>query len=134
MAETLQVKFLRSKRDLVRLVAGDKVAFGVWEEVSMVHNYPGIKSGELFLVSRLEMSGVPEGIGIIFERIDNLRVRKGYVSIKGLRSGDLPKTPDGCFNYGISIIVSKAKDERTKKFENPERYKEFNELLNRGGL
>ncbi len=131
MAETIQVKKLNSKEDLIKLVAGNIVEFSIWSEKSLVYNYHDLKKGELFLISRLEMTGVPGGIGAIFENID---VRERYFSIENLRTGNLPKTQDGLFHYGVNIIVPRAEEGENKKFENPEMYNLFDKALKEAGL
>jgi hypothetical protein len=134
MRETLQIKKLSCKRDLARLVAGDVVLFGVWEEPALCYDYPGLKKEELFLISRLEVTGIPGGIGVIFDNIDNLNVRGGYLIRENLRTGDLPKTRDGLFHYGARMIAPRETAEGTKEFENPEIYYLFDKALNEAGL
>jgi len=77
--ETLQVKKLSCKEDLAKLVAKDIVEFGLSQEKCVVHDYQGLKKGELCLVSRLEWTGIPGGIGVIIGGPDifYLRNEKG---------------------------------------------------------
>jgi len=132
--DTVQTKKILNKEDLTKLVTNDIVEFGVWREKSLVYDYPDLKKDELFLISRLEMTGIPGGIGMIFENIDNLNVRNGYLIIENLRTGDLPKTQDGLFHYGVKMIAPRETAEGTKEFENPEIHDLFDKALNEVGL
>jgi hypothetical protein len=151
---------LCGKEDLARLTTGDIVKFGFYEEKCLVHNYIGITPEELFLIGRFPDTGIPGGMGIVFEKKDNLRVDTGRLNLdisnsprfsesemqqlidKGYSSEQigqmmidmLPRTVDNIFHYGLTLIVKDAKDPRDKEYENPVKFEEFDTILRNAGM
>ncbi len=148
-----EIKKLLSKEDLTRIVAGDVVRFGVWNEECLCYGYQGLKEGELFFLSRFKETGREGYVGVIFEHKDNLIVEGGHFNIdpfnamiqisdaqfyslkdEGYSDEEIGKmlvknqnkTQDGLFNPGVRLITQNKED---KEYFNLKKYNEFNQAL-----
>jgi len=150
---------LADKSDLVKLVAGNIVGFGLRKEACLVYPYEGLSPSELFLIGRFPRTRFGGFIGVVFDDRDNLLVRDGFVELdhsttprfsdgyfKELEKthsreqiGEMQKalnvwTRDGFFHYGFNFVAERVDDDFSKRYLNPVKFREFDDALKRVGM
>jgi hypothetical protein len=153
---------LDSNEDLAALVFGEFVGMAPFGELCLRYDYPGLNPGEIFLLSRFPMtSAETTNVWAVYERTEDLTIENGlfrlnpFKRVKILSDGEcrrlmdegksleeigeiigenVPRTPDGEFHYGISLLMDKPEKTGDEEFVRPELYTQFDEALTAAGI